>query len=147
MKILITFAASVLLSGCATNSRYAILYDSEPRNAAVTCNGQMVGYTPVYQYVDASEIKPGERRRLPDCRATWVSGATERFGNVLDVTRHPNGTLFTVRRSPSEAGYTQDAQAAMYGAQQNNQSNTNYDRGPTYTTCNKVFGQILCNSY
>ena len=152
----------LLLSGCASN-RYSVTLDSEPRNAAVTCNGTMIGYTPITKDIDGSKTT-GSQSSIPSCQATWVSGAVQSYPSVIDTIRYPNGITLTVRRSTGGSDYTQDAQAAMYGAQQrendrqrqnqqNQQEMQNIQQqlgniGRTINTnCYKVGNQVFCNTY
>lgn len=148
MKIaLLALAVPIILSGCGS-SKYPVTFTSDPSFAAVSCNNRAMGYTPLTLYYEREQIK-GDTLRL-NCVVTWVSGAKEVFENFeIPLSQYPNGAEAWATRENKYPNYHLDAQAAMQGAQQaqqNTRNNQNND-GPTYTTCNRIFGQLHCTSF
>lgn len=105
----IFFGASVLLSGCASN-QYAVTFDTNPQGATLVCDGKNYGYTPVKLYYDKKNIT-SSTMNVSNCKATWVSGASQSYPYNLAVYKS-GGTLITLPR-PNVAGYSQDAEFAL----------------------------------
>lgn len=161
MKVGLIPAMLVLaLSGCATN-QFPVQYTSNPSKANISCNGKSLGYTPQTRYYSYEDLaKFGNKLRLPNCTATWVSGDTQSFGGsgtVIDTAQYPNGIYRNAVRNPDAPNYTIDAQAALNAEQQqsNNQGNNvsgGYDsyipnagvKAPTY--CYKFGMMVTCNN-
>lgn len=149
MKVLI-IPILLALSGCSTG--YPVQFVSNPPNAAIICSGKQFGYTPKTLYFGEENIR--DNRLRYDCRAAWVSGASEVFPGEVNLTQYPNGVQATANRPSYADNAVVDNQAAMYGAQ-NNQGRGNYDpRQDEYkfvpnktTTCNKIGGQTFCTTY
>lgn len=163
MKLLISTAAVLILSGCASSNDYRIVFDSEPRGALVTCYSSTIGYTPTEIRIPKERVQGGFG--MDDCKATWVSGASTNYRYVLasDVEKLPNGLMQTAKRG-NEPNYAMDAQAAQNSHYQRQaieqqqlqrqqqemdsmqQTLQNINR-PTSTNCYKAGSQVICNSY
>lgn len=155
MKAIISAAALLVLSGCAS-SDYKLVFDSIPQGAMVVCGKDLVGYTPKTIYATKEKIKDGVP--MSDCIAKWPSGAFARYDNVPAsvVAKMPNGVQQTVHRG-NEPDYAMDAQAGMSSAYQReqldqqqaiaNQQNEYQFKPNQATYCNKIGGQVFCNTY
>ena len=153
MKKLFTLFFVVLLTGCASD-RYKVGFDSNPRNAAVICNGRVMGYTPTALSYPRAKITNGIP--MSECIAQWSSGVSTKYqdATAADVARYPNGIGQTVQRE-SGGDYKTDAQSAERAYQQQQQiqqRQANDDDGmpansgvkvPTY--CYKFGNMVTCN--
>ena len=81
----VLICGSILFSGCA--SQYLVQFDSYPQGAALICNGNNWGYTPMSLYYNA-EVKQLDTLDISDCSANWISGARKNYGNyILNSTK------------------------------------------------------------
>ena len=148
-KIFISAAALIILSGCS--SGYPVQFVSNPSNAALFCNGKSFGYTPKTLYYEEDAIR--DNRLSVDCYARWVSGATQSFPREINIVEYPSGVQATANRPSDAPNEIADNQAAMYGAQRQqgggyNPRQNEYQFKPNQTTyCNKIGGQVFCNTY
>jgi len=145
---LIAIGISALLSGCASN-QYVVTFDTNPQGATLVCNGKNFGYTPVKLYYDKKNIT-SSTMNVSNCKATWVSGASQSYPYNLNVYES-GGTLITLPR-PNVAGYSQDAEFALKvknmkaneqaaSAAQQSSSNTSYQNNNT-VQCKRM-GEFL----
>lgn len=151
MKVILAAAALVVLSGCATGNKYPIRFLSNPPNAAVTCYGKHLGYTPLTITYDLAQHT--DSKIAMDCQANWVSGATYTYPREINLVKYPSGVDISANRDTESPNIQLDNQAAMYGAQQKqgggyNPRQNEYQFKPNQTTyCNKIGGQVFCNTY
>lgn len=151
------------LSGCAS-SGYEITYNTEPRGAAIICDGTNEGYSPVTLTYspDENNKKYGTMKTRP-CTAIWSSGARKVFSNTWDLNKFPDGVMQTLPR-PDVAGYAQDAEFALKVQQMKNRqaqaqsaakakawrdlNKAIKDATPktTNTNCYNTYSGINCNS-
>jgi hypothetical protein len=156
MKTVLTAVLVLLLSGCASDS-YNVVFDSNPQNAAVICNGRFLGYTPHTRWYPIAKITNGFP--MSECIAQWSSGTSTRYRDVSasDVAKYPTGIGRIVQREPG-GDYKTDAQSAERAHQQTQQLqqqqriiNQNDDRIPDAgikmpTYCYKFGQMVTCNN-
>ena len=149
LRIFPVLICLTILGGCA--SKYPITYNSEPKGAAVICNGVSKGYTPttLYYQPDESSKKQGVMKTVP-CKAIWSSGAKQDYSTTWDLKKFPKGVMQTVPR-PDVPGYSQDAEFALNVENmksQRKQANAaqNYNNGNTPKACKK-FGDLSGQLY
>ena len=112
---LLVFVSIVLFcsNGCMRGG-YGVNYDSNPTGAALICEGQHKGYTPVTLYYDFDD----GNYLTQECEAVWLSGATAKYQNDLSyaVKKYPRGAGILVRR-PQHPDLDKDLMFSMQADQ------------------------------
>lgn len=121
MKNLVKFALLGFIAWLFTacGSKYAITYATNPSGANIICNGVGQGFSPLTLYYDLSVGKKegwfdndnGVLTTAP-CKAVFISGYVDYFGNKWDTKKFPNGVTRTLTR-PQGEGYAQDMEFSM----------------------------------
>ncbi|QBQ63855.1 hypothetical protein EXH44_06185 [Actinobacillus indolicus] len=151
IRKLLLIAISLGLSACSSGLH--VWYNSAPQSAKLICGGQFVGYTPYNAYYNISEgdIQRGYVQVQP-CKAVWMGGATDTYRNRFPVNSSSHSYSLTAVSNNVQSVDVQFAgqRDAAYQAQQqqNNQVIQQiYQNRPVNTFCNKIGGQVMCNTY
>jgi hypothetical protein len=147
----LVFILVLLVTGCASN-QYPVTFASNPSAAAVICQGQLMGYSPVTLYYPTERIGSDGALQIAQCYAKWTSGAERAYLTYIDTSSFPNGLMSTAPR-PDVPGYETDARIA-FEADQNARARTYQARPqnayqPTHksTDCMKIGTQTFCDEY